>query len=353
MKLRYSISILFFFICLAHLKPQSCQEGTDISFELLFNGQNSMNEEGDPANIKVSLCNPSAAGYTAHTVAWANIDLDPRPLSYCSEFALQFGPSGTYALVFTPGLGEDNFEPCQNNYTDEVDLILEDLTFQIGNTGCIDFEFYETFDDYNGKDGDWVDGSLTITTCNMIVLPVEWLSFNAENKGTSNLLTWQTATETNTEKFQVQKQDLKTGRWEILSEIPAIGNSQIIQTYRWIDETPGFESVYRIASVDLDGSIDYSPIRVLNRNLPDLIIKKQNPFSDYIHLEILNDRPEEILNISLHEIANGKLIYQSQFSANQKIIKLDIPSSYLANGVYALNIWNKFENHTDKLIKAN
>ncbi|MEZ4949445.1 MAG: hypothetical protein R2784_08665 [Saprospiraceae bacterium] len=198
-----------------------------------------------------------------------------------------------------------------------------------------------------------IGGSLTVTACNMSVLPVDWLSFTAEENEIQIFLTfWQTATETNTEKF-VQKQDLKTGRWEILSEIPAIGNSQIIQTYRWIDETPGFESVYRIASVDLDGSMITSPIRVLNRNLPGLIIKMQNPFSDYIHLEILNDRPEEILNISLHEMANGKLIYQSQFSANQKIIKLDIPSSYLANGVYALNIWNKFENHTDKLIKAN
>jgi hypothetical protein len=313
-----------------------------------------MDLAGDNDNLVVTVCDPSASNYTAHSVTWEGIDLSPRPLSWCSEFALRFGSTNTYNLVLRPAVSEENAAPCDNDYSSTADLIDLALTFEIAEDGCIKYEFYETFDDYaNARDGDWLGGSLTVTACNMSVLPVEWLSFTAEENGTSNLLTWQTATETNTEKFQVQKQDLSTGNWENLSEVSAVGNSQIIQTYQWLDQNPGFESVYRIASVDFDGSMDFSPIKVVNKKRSGLIITNENPFSDFIHIEIFNDRPEELLNISLHDLSSGKLIYTSQFSANQKLIKLDIPSKELASGMYVLNVWNKYENYTSKLVKTN
>jgi hypothetical protein len=331
---------------------QVCQTGTNIDFTLTFNGQNSMNEIGNPANETTSICNPAASGYTAYEVSWSNVDVTPIGISWCSEFAIQFGNSSSYSLIFRPAVFEENVAPCDNNYTGGVDLVAEGLTFELDNDGCINFEFYETFDDFPAAvDGNWDSGSLIVKLCNTSVLPVEWLKFEVLDKEIGNLLQWQTATEINVDHFQIQSLDLLSNVWQTIGEVPATGNSIQIQTYNWLDTSPSTQSYYRIASIDVDGEIDYSPVKSLTKSIEGLRINVQGIVYDYIPVHIQTHHLGSNLNLQVYSIT-GMLIFDTSIQPEDEDFSLEIPLNDSPAGLYILTAENGFEKTSKKVFKS-
>ena len=113
-------------------------------------------------------------------------------------------------------------------------------------------------------------------TCAMVLLPVEWLDFQAilVNDGRYTRCTWQTATELNNEYFTVER-SLDGLVWESLGQVQGAGTTHDPQAYEWLDRHP-YEGVsyYRIAQTDYNGAVDYSVIRSVER-------KKQTQFAVY------------------------------------------------------------------------
>jgi hypothetical protein len=110
----------------------------------------------------------------------------------------------------------------------------------------------------------------------MVLLPVEWLDFQAilVNDGRYTRCTWQTATELNNEYFTVER-SLDGLVWESLGQVQGAGTTHDPQAYEWLDRHP-YEGVsyYRIAQTDYNGAVDYSVIRSVER-------KKQTQFAVY------------------------------------------------------------------------
>jgi len=91
-------------------------------------------------------------------------------------------------------------------------------------------------------------------------LPVELLSFTAKKRSKGVLLEWETATETNNAFFQVER-SLNGKAFDAISKVEGVGNSDITQSYQWLDENPRSGiNYYRLKQVDFDGAFEYHPI---------------------------------------------------------------------------------------------
>lgn len=127
----------------------------------------------------------------------------------------------------------------------------------------------------------YVDGLLTL----LAPLPVTWLSFHAKAEGKEVFLTWSTASEQNNEGFDVQRST--NGRdWTTLGFVAGAGNSNRENHYSYTDKTISVIQpyYYRLAQMDYDGTIEYSPVRVVElSNLHQAVVNVfPNPAIDQI-----------------------------------------------------------------------
>ena len=91
-----------------------------------------------------------------------------------------------------------------------------------------------------------------------VPLPVELLSFKGQITKKGNLLTWETASEINSDYFEVQKK-VNSQEFKTINRLTAIGNSNNLLEYKWLDVQAEDETVYyRLKIVDRDGSFEYS-----------------------------------------------------------------------------------------------
>jgi hypothetical protein len=88
------------------------------------------------------------------------------------------------------------------------------------------------------------------------LLPVELLSFKAANKGVSNLLTWETASEITNKGFEVQRKN-EQGDWTTLGFVKGNG---VASVYNYTDNDPLSISYYRLNQIDNDGKSEISNV---------------------------------------------------------------------------------------------
>lgn len=133
--------------------------------------------------------------------------------------------------------------------------------FLVGRTGTVDLVNHTvTRVAYNG--------SLNTLTLGdeLNPLPVVLVSFNATRNATNALITWATATETNSKGFEVQASTDGTAFRTlgfVSSESP---NSLQAKKYKFVDTESGKFGTryYRLHQIDLDGKDSYSPVRAVN-----------------------------------------------------------------------------------------
>ena len=101
-------------------------------------------------------------------------------------------------------------------------------------------------------------------------VPVELVGFAARRTNAGAvLLTWRTASERGTEDFAVER-SLDAAAWTTIGTRDAAGDSDRPRDYDFLDEAfadapiPGGRVYYRLRINDLDGSRDYSDVRVVN-----------------------------------------------------------------------------------------
>lgn len=161
-------------------------------------------------------------------------------------------------------------------------------------------------------------------------LPVTLMSFTAVRKGEGALLNWTTATEHNSERFEVQHSIDGKG-WSVLDNVKAKGESQVPVLYEYMHSNLQIgENLYRLNMVDRDGESTYSQIRSLRFDNGDLSADiYPNPAHDMLYLKGYVANVVEVAIIN----ANGQTVLKSGFVANQAI-----NVSKLASGLYAVKI---------------
>ncbi len=165
-------------------------------------------------------------------------------------------------------------------------------------------------------------------------LPIELLEFNAVNISNKVEIDWKTASEKNTESFNIERS--KDGiNFETLSTVNASGNSSSILEYTEIDFAPldGI-SYYRLKQIDKNGDFSYSSIVPVNYRINKSSLSiYPNPSLGEFTIDLVGMENKEVL-VVIKDIS-GKEVY-SKVTITQEgknLIAIDAEHK-LASGTY-------------------
>ncbi len=187
---------------------------------------------------------------------------------------------------------------------------------------------------------------------NLPVLPVELLFFSGQFiRHEVNKLTWKTASETNNEKFQIERMDDR-GEFICIGEMKGNGNSNNEILYEFYDDfAPDGIAYYRLKQIDFDGAFEYSQtisvVSALNNNL--IVNIYPNPAEDMISVDV--DCP--LKNAEFFLISTTGVEFELKTNVNahtQDAFTIDV--SGFSPGIYLFVIINnnKEKVFTEKLI---
>ena len=96
-------------------------------------------------------------------------------------------------------------------------------------------------------------------------LPVQLISFTAQAQGAGVAVAWRTASEVNSDRFEVER-SIDGATFSTLALVAAHGTTSAAHAYAYLDAllpTGVATLYYRLRQVDLDGSAHYSPVRMV------------------------------------------------------------------------------------------
>ncbi len=159
-------------------------------------------------------------------------------------------------------------------------------------------------------------------------LPVTLTSFAGQAVKGDDLLTWQTAAESNTAYFEVQ-QAADGVNFIKAASIAAAGNSNSLKIYNYQQKsTLNPAGFYRLKMVDKNGAFVYSNIIKISRNNIAGLTAFYNSAGRQI---IIQNNTNTVCNWQLYT-ASGALVKKGVSSAGS----ISVPASGLAGGVYML-----------------
>lgn len=161
--------------------------------------------------------------------------------------------------------------------------------------------------------------------------PVTWLGIDAVKSDDGIDVSWETATEINSDYFEVQRQHASQ-EFVSIGKVDAAGTSDMKQTYGFLDATaPQGLLRYRLRQVDIDGDFDFSPTVEIYNRLEGLAVYP-NPTTGIITLEFTESfRAGEVVvyDLSGQELINRELTGE---------VEVEMNLSNFANGWYLVEI---------------
>lgn len=178
---------------------------------------------------------------------------------------------------------------------------------------------------------------------NSTALPVTGLIATGEHRNQANIIRWNTNTEINSLRFEIERSSDGIV-FEKIGELSAAGNSSLPRQYQFGDNSPvSTTSYYRVRQVDRDGRSFTSNIIFIKNANSISIYAFPNPILEsttvYFPVNMLN---EEFILIS----SNGATVNKFRVSGRSLIINF----KGLASGQYLL--LNKKHDINIKLLKA-
>lgn len=176
------------------------------------------------------------------------------------------------------------------------------------------------------------------------ILPVTITDFTAQKQGTTALLKWTTAQESNTNNFVVERSTDATNYKEV-GEVKATGNSTSEKAYQLTDMHPvNGNNFYRLKEYDKDGRFNISDVRSLNfASLQPYIAIGPNPTKNTVTINI----PGNTDNVTIRLISNAGQAITSKIMDGET---LSLNVANLASGVYNIIVEGKDYTAKYKLI---
>lgn len=186
------------------------------------------------------------------------------------------------------------------------------------------------------------DGYYTLSTKDFTVspLPVELVSFDATLADRKVILNWQTASELNSNYFDVLRSN-DGQNWSSIGTVPASGSSQITIDYSLVDASPlSGVSYYRLKQVDLNGDFHLSDIRSVNNSPKVNQVKIYPNPTDKGLVTIVSDEP--ISSLFVYN-ALGKVVFETAIDSDDTYL---LDTQTFESGMY----WIKLNGENYKLI---
>lgn len=167
-------------------------------------------------------------------------------------------------------------------------------------------------------------------------LPVELVNFkaNKDSKGRA-LLTWNTASEDNNDRFEVERSANGT-EWQKIGQVAGAGNSSVNRSYSFTDLSTSGTAYYRLKQVDFDGQYEYSKVVVLESQ----VVKAQqqinrmyyNPSATALEITYSNisGGSLEVIVVSI----DGKVLVNKKVALNDSHGIVSVPVDANANGMF-------------------
>jgi hypothetical protein len=170
-------------------------------------------------------------------------------------------------------------------------------------------------------------------------LPLQWLSFTAQQQNNSEvLLNWSTAAEQNSKDFTVQHRT-NNSSWQTLSVLAAAGNSNNTRYYNYVHTRPlTGVNYYRILQADLNGKQSYSDIKSVRFNASSIFTIIGNPVTNAVLQVQMNSSAPVFM--SLYS-SDGKLLLQKNILPGINTVDM----SRYAKGMY----WIKAGEQSEKI----
>jgi Secretion system C-terminal sorting domain len=178
-------------------------------------------------------------------------------------------------------------------------------------------------------------------------LPVNWLFVKAQLLNNATAVSWVTAQENNSSRFEVEH-SIGNNNFTKIGEVIAAGNSTSVTNYSFAHTQPvnGF-NYYRIKQIDVDGKFKYSVVVTILKkdNLTQTIIAP-NPVKELLHVV---ETKEIFIGTAEIYSAAGSLVLRKPI--NTKLQVYSLPVSNLPKGTYVLKINYKDYVKTYQFIK--
>ncbi len=170
-------------------------------------------------------------------------------------------------------------------------------------------------------------------------LPVELIYFGCKVNGRGIKLNWETATETNSNNFEIERKIINTNFWEKVGTIKAnfVSNSYKNYYFNDADLEPG-KYFYRIRMNDNDGSFQYSSIVEADINVPGQFAMYQNYPNPFNPSTIISyELPEDALVVlEVYNIKGEKVstLVNEYKKAGFYEVKFEPAGGKLSSGIY-------------------
>lgn len=180
-------------------------------------------------------------------------------------------------------------------------------------------------------------------------LAVQLTHFSGKKEGQHTYLRWQTASETASDYFVVER-SANGVDFTPTSTQSAAGTSTKTLTYEWIDQKPlkGI-NFYRLKSVSKDGSSTYSQVISFRFDEVVSVSVFPNPMTNQLQLTY-QEVGSKSLKVQLVDVA-GQLVYQQNWETADAVTPLIINTAPLPVGVYWLQINDGARQWSEKVVK--
>ena len=181
---------------------------------------------------------------------------------------------------------------------------------------------------------------------NPVPLPIELVDFSAVAKKESVYLNWETLSEVDFDGFEIQR-SVDGKQFEKLSWEAAKG----IGHYFYTDEVPPLNTklYYRLKSVDLDGSFDYSDIKsvYIGKNISEIMISP-NPVRSSMTLSF-NSNYNKSAIVELFDLKGNQLLSKN-IKLNNGFNETNVNMNDFSQGVYLVNIILEHQVFTQRVV---
>ncbi|WNJ16555.1 S8 family serine peptidase [Pontibacter sp. G13] len=237
-----------------------------------------------------------------------------------TNYSRYFGGSSV-ACATVSGIAALVLATNPNLTVSEVESILRSSATDVGSTGRDDFFGYGIVNAYEA-----VQAALA-------VLPVEWGKVEASLIQSDVEVSWSTFSEIHVQHFEVERWNGQ--QFHAIGEIPAQGTAS---SYRFADHNPPLgNAIYRIKSVDIDGSYSYSEVVEVKIGRIGAPVWIESPIQDalYIHLTGGDFSALQILDVQ------GRILHDWKGELHVQDELISWPVSNMPAGHYFL----KFRQH--------
>jgi len=211
-----------------------------------------------------------------------------------------------------------------NQQIDNYDPALMQIKFTGSGYNSVKFQY--AYLDQAGAVSPPVDYTITWGS----PLPVTLVSFKAKAVENAVELSWVTTSETNSDRFQVQRsQDGKA--WTVLGDVTAKGESKASENYAYTDRQPAAgNNLYRLKMIDRDGSFAFSSISSVNVGTRFESSIYPNPVADKLNIKVSDWK--KVKEVGIYDL-KGLKVYRSE---NTPSALIDITN--LIPGMYIIRI---------------